>query len=344
MKRPDPKLLVQPAPLLKQPLTTSMAMRDVLIALAPATLAGVWMFGLGALLILLASIAGAVATEWVLLPDDERRAQLANGSAIVTGLLLGLTLPPALPLWMAFLGGVVSIGLGKIIWGGLGYNLFNPALVGRAFLLAAFPVAMTTWSAQTGPTGFFEVAASNLAAPFMHIDFDGVSSATPLNLMKFQHQSTALWDLMIGRTSGCIGETSGLLLILGGLFLAFRRDLDWRIPASILIAVAAFTSLLVLIDAERYPGPLFSVFSGSLLIGAFYMASDPVTSPLTPKGAWIFGTGVGLLVVLIRVFGGFPEGVMYAILLMNAATPLIDRYTQPRVFGKGLKSPRGGHE
>ncbi|NEX21630.1 RnfABCDGE type electron transport complex subunit D [Thiorhodococcus mannitoliphagus] len=321
-----------------------MAMRDVLIALAPATLAGIWMFGLGALLVLLASIAGAMLTEWTFLPEDKRRDQLANGSALVTGLLLGLTLPPALPLWMAFLGGTVSIGLGKIIWGGLGYNLFNPALVGRAFLLAAFPVAMTTWSAQTGSTDFFQVAASNLAAPLMHLDYDGVTSATPLGLMKFQQQSTALWDLVIGKTSGCIGETSGLLLILGGLYLAFRRDLDWRIPVSILITVAAFASLLFLIDPDRYPGPLFSVFSGGLLIGAFYMASDPVTSPLTPKGAWIFGIGIGLLVMLIRVFGGFPEGVMYAILLMNAATPLIDRYTQPRVFGKGLKSPQGGHQ
>ncbi|WP_206171731.1 RnfABCDGE type electron transport complex subunit D [Thiorhodococcus mannitoliphagus] len=344
MKHRDPKLLVQPGPLLKQPLTTSMAMRDVLIALAPATLAGIWMFGLGALLVLLASIAGAMLTEWTFLPEDKRRDQLANGSALVTGLLLGLTLPPALPLWMAFLGGTVSIGLGKIIWGGLGYNLFNPALVGRAFLLAAFPVAMTTWSAQTGSTDFFQVAASNLAAPLMHLDYDGVTSATPLGLMKFQQQSTALWDLVIGKTSGCIGETSGLLLILGGLYLAFRRDLDWRIPVSILITVAAFASLLFLIDPDRYPGPLFSVFSGGLLIGAFYMASDPVTSPLTPKGAWIFGIGIGLLVMLIRVFGGFPEGVMYAILLMNAATPLIDRYTQPRVFGKGLKSPQGGHQ
>ncbi|WP_209262333.1 RnfABCDGE type electron transport complex subunit D [Thiorhodococcus minor] len=344
MKHRDPKLLVQPGPLLKQPLTTSMAMRDVLIALAPATLAGIWMFGLGALLVLLACIGGAVLTEWAFLPADERRDQLGNGSALVTGLLLGLTLPPALPLWMAFLGGVVSIGLGKIIWGGLGYNLFNPALVGRAFLLAAFPVAMTTWSAQTGSADFFQVPASNLAAPLMHVDYDGVTSATPLGLMKFQQESTALWDLMIGKTSGCIGETSGLLLILGGLFLAFRRDLDWRIPVSILAAVAAFSSLLFLIDAERYPGPLFSIFSGGLLIGAFYMATDPVSSPLTPRGAWIFGIGIGLLVVLIRVFGGFPEGVMYAILLMNAATPLIDRYTQPRVFGKGLKSPQGGQE
>lgn len=312
-------------------------MRDVALALMPATLAGVWFFGLGALLILAASIAGALFIEWVFTPPLERRRKLLDGSALITGLLLGLSLPPGLPLWMAFLGGVVSIGLGKLIWGGLGYNLFNPALVGRAFLLATFPVAMTTWSAQRGSVDFFDVPASVTAIPFLQAAYDGVSAATPLGLMKFQSQSTSLWDLAIGTTGGCIGETSGLLLVLGGVFLLLRRDLDWRIPASILLSVAVFSLVLFLVDADRFPSPQFSIFSGGLLLGAIYMATDPVTSPMTPNGAWIFGIGTGLLVVLIRVFGGFPEGVMYAILLMNAATPLIDRYTQPRVFGKGIK-------
>ena len=331
------RLLVQPSPLLKQPMTTAQAMRDVLLALLPATLAGVWYFGLGALLVLLASIAGAVLTEWVFTPPYQRREQLGNYSGLVTGLVLGLCLAPGLPLWMAFLGGVVAIGLGKVIWGGLGYNLFNPSLVGRVFLVAAFPVAMTTWSPAAGPAGFFNLPDSLWAAPFMQASYDAISSATPLGLMKFQSQPTPLWDLMIGKTTGCIGETSGLLLILGGVYLLLRRDLDWRIPTAILASVAAFSSLLYVIDPQQYPGPLFTLFSGGLLIGAIYMATDPVSSPITPKGAWIFGIGIGLLVVLIRVFGGFPEGVMYAILLMNAATPLIDRYTQPRVFGKGLK-------
>jgi electron transport complex protein RnfD len=338
MRSKDPKLQLQAAPLLKQSMSAPRAMRDVLYALLPATLAGLWYFGLGALLVLLASIVGAVLTEWAFSPVDGRRSRLLDGSGLLTGLLLGLTLPPGLPLWMAFIGGAVAIGLGKLIWGGLGYNLFNPALVGRAFLLATFPVAMTTWSAQSGPADFFLVEASNLAAPFMQATYDAMSAATPLGLMKFEYQSTPLWDLVVGKTSGCIGETSGLLLILGGVYLLLRRDLDWRIPASILLSVAAFSLVLYLVDPARYPGPLFSVFSGGLLIGAIYMASDPVTSPITPRGAWIFGIGVGLLVVLIRVYGGFPEGVMYAILLMNAATPLIDRYTQPRVFGKGIKT------
>lgn len=339
MKGTDPRLLVQASPLLKQPMTTGQAMRDVLFALLPATLAGVWFFGLGAALVLLASIAGAVLTEWTFAPVEERRARMRDGSGLITGLLLGLGLPPGLPLWMAFLGGVVSIGLGKLIWGGLGHNLFNPALVGRAFLLAAFPVAMTTWGPQVAPGAFFEVAGSNLAWPLMQSGYDAVSAATPLGLMKFEASSTPLWQLVMGKTSGCIGETSALLLLLGGLYLLLRRDLDWRIPAAIAGAVVAFSSLLWLIDAQTYPGPLFSLFSGGLMLGAIYMATDPVTSPITPRGAWIFGIGVGLLVVLIRVFGGFPEGVMYAILLMNAATPLIDRYTQPRVFGKGIKHP-----
>ncbi len=335
MKAKDPRLLLQAAPLLRQQLTTRRAMFDVLLALLPATLAGLWFFGLGSLLVLIACIAGCMLTEWVFSPPASRLERLGDGSGILTGLLLGLTLPPGLPLWMAFVGGVVAIGLGKLIWGGLGQNLFNPALVGRAFLLATFPTAMTTWTVAGAPGEFFRVYASNLAAPFMHAEYDAISAATPLGLMKFEQQETALSQLLVGNVAGCIGETSGLLLLAGGLYLMWRQVIDWRIPASILLAVVLASTLLLLVDAERYPGPLFSVFAGSLLIGAFFMATDPVSSPVTPRGAWIFGAGVGLLVVLIRVFGGFPEGVMYAILLMNAATPLIDRYTQPRVFGRG---------
>jgi electron transport complex protein RnfD len=335
MSEKEPKLLLQSAPLLRQGMTTPSAMRDVWLALLPATLAALWYFGLAALLVLLASIAGAVLTEWLFTEKAQRPVTLRDNTAALTGLLLGLTLPPGLPLWMAFVGGVVSIGLGKLIWGGLGTNMFNPALVGRAFLLATFPTAMTTWAVQQGPAEFFTVHASNLAAPFMQSPAtDAISAATPLNLMKFQHEAAGLADLFIGNTSGSIGETSALLLLLGGLYLFLRRDLDWRIPVSILLTAAVFSGILSLVDAEKYPAPLFTVFSGGMLLGAFYMATDPVTSPITPRGAWIFGIGVGLLVVLIRVFGGFPEGMMYAILLMNAATPLIDRYTQPRVFGR----------
>ena len=333
MTQRDPELLLQHAPFLRQSATTPQAMLDVLYALMPATLAALWFFGMSAFLVLGAAIAGAVGTEWVFSPEEKKGQSLVDGSAVLTGLLLGLTLPPGLPMWMAFLGGVVGIGFGKIIWGGLGNNLFNPALVGRAFLLATFPIVMTTWVPLDAAGGFFHVHATNLALPFMHVAPDAISSATPLGLLKFQQQSTPLMNLIIGKTTGSLGETSGLLLILGGIYLWVRRDLDWRIPVSIILTVMVFSGILDAVNPERFPSPLFSVFSGGMLLGSIYMATDPVTSPITPRGAWIFGVGIGLLVILIRVFGGLPEGVMYAILLMNAATPLINRWTQPRVFG-----------
>jgi len=333
MKRNDPNLLLQPAPLLRQGMTTPSAMRDVLLALLPTVIAGAWFFGLSALLVLVASIAGAMSVEWIFTAPEKRRDAICDHSALLTGLLLGLTLPPALPMWMAFVGGMTAIGLGKVIWGGLGANLFNPALLGRAFLLGTFPIAMTTWAAPGA--GFFDLPGSLLALPFQSPVYDAMSSATPLGLMKFEHQGSDFMSLLIGNTGGSLGETSGLLLILGGLYLWWRRDLDWRIPVAILLSAAVFSGILHIVDAVKYPGPLFTTFAGGFLLGAIFMATDPVTSPLTPKGSWIFGIGVGFLVVLIRVFGGFPEGMMYAILLMNAATPLIDRYTQPRVFGRG---------
>lgn len=334
MKQED-RLLIQAAPHLREGLTTPGLMMDVVYALIPVTLAALWLFGVSAVLVLATSIAGAVITEWLLAPTGRRTASLRDATAILTGLLLGLTLPPAIPLWMAFLGGVVAIGLGKLIWGGLGQNLFNPALVGRAFLQAAFPTAITTWTAQGGPTEFFHIRMSNLALPLMQGQVDGITTATPLNLMKFQQEATPLLKLAIGNVAGSLGETSGLLILIGGAYMWIRRSFDWRIPVSILVAAAALSGALYAANPSQYPSPWFTIFSGSLLFGAVYMATDPVTSPLAPKGAWIFGAGVGVLVVLIRVFGGLPEGVMYAILLMNAASPLIERWTQARVFGRG---------
>jgi electron transport complex protein RnfD len=238
--------------------------------------------------------------------------------------------------WIAFVGGVAAIGLGKLAFGGLGQNLFNPALVGRAFLLGTFPTPMAVWPMRDGSAPFFTIYNTNLALPLLHVDYDGATAATPLGLMKFEQISTSLIDLIIGNHNGCIGETSGLLLLLGGAFLIARRGIDWRIPAGVLLASSLFALVLHLFDS-RYPGPISTIFSGGMLLGAIYMATDPVTSPLTPKGAWIFACGIGLLTVLIRVFGGFPEGIMYAILLMNAATPLIDRWSQPRLFGGKAK-------
>jgi electron transport complex protein RnfD len=232
---------------------------------------------------------------------------------------------------MAFLGGAFGIGFGKLIFGGLGQNVFNPALLGRAFLQAAFPVAITTWPARA--LAWSNLRGDNFALPLMSPKIaDGISGATPLGLMKFERTSTPDWDLILGATSGSLGETSGLIILACGLYLAARKHLDWRIPASILGVVALLSAILHGLDATRYPGPIFMLFSGGLILGAVFMATDMVTSPVTHRGSWIFGAGIGCLVVVIRIWGGLAEGVMYAILLMNALVPFINRATQPKVF------------
>jgi electron transport complex protein RnfD len=324
------RLLVQTGPFLRQGLTTPRLMGDVLIAVVPVLGAAVWYFGVSALLVCLSASLGAVGFEALLIKRGPGGAVWKDGSAALTGVLLGLTLPPGLPLWMAFLGGVAGIGLGKLAWGGLGHNLFNPALVGRAFLQAAFPVAITTWDP---PTGIASIHRSNFAWPFMHATPDAVTAATPLNLMKFAHQTAGTLDLVRGNIAGSLGETSAAIIILAGIYLVWRRAFDWRIPVSIVVTVGVFSGILHLIAPATYPSPLFMLFAGGLLFGAVFMATDPVTSPVSPTGSLLFGFGIGVLVVLIRIWGGLPEGVMYAILLMNAVAPLIERSTQPRAFG-----------
>lgn len=332
MSAHDPKLVLRAAPFVQHGVSTPRLMLDVLIALLPLCAAAVWYFGLSALLILIVSSTTAVGTEALF---SANRRSLRDGSALLTGLILALILPPAIPLWMVVVGAVSGIGLGKLVWGGLGDNLFNPALVGRAFLQAAFPTAMTTWSApSTGLAGIARLQSGTLAAPLMHSGVDAVTTASPLALMKFEHRVTPLLALFSGNVPGSLGETSAGLIVLGGLYLWWRRAFDWRIPASILLSVALLSGAFYLAAPARYPSPLFMLFAGGLMFGAIFMATDPVTSPTTPRGAWIFGCGVGLLVVLIRLFGGLPEGVMYAILLMNASTPLIERAAQPRPFGR----------
>nr|VFK16923.1 MAG: electron transport complex protein RnfD [Candidatus Kentron sp. LPFa]VFK32057.1 MAG: electron transport complex protein RnfD [Candidatus Kentron sp. LPFa] len=333
MKRTDPHLIVRPAPFFRSAMTTQQAMLDVLYALLPVIGAALWFFGLGAALVLAATVGGAIVTEKLF--SSEKRKIRTDASTLVTGLLLGVTLPPALPLWMAFVGGAVAVGLGKLVWGGLGQNLFNPALVGRAFLMAAFPTAMTTWTPHGDVDSFFTIYNSNFAMPLMSPIIDGTTAATPLALIKFSHEIPPLLPLFFGNIPGSPGETSGLLILLGGVYLLLRQVIDWRILGGVLGSVAALSGLLYLLDPSRYPDPLVALLSGGLLFGAVFMATDPTTSPTTPKGALFFGIGIGMLVVLIRGFGGYPEGVMYAILLMNATTPLIERLTQPRAFGRG---------
>nr|VFK22091.1 MAG: electron transport complex protein RnfD [Candidatus Kentron sp. LPFa] len=333
MKRTDPHLIVRPAPFFRSAMATQQAMLDVLYALLPVIGAALWFFGLGAALVLAATVGGAIAAEKLF--SSEKTKIRTDASTLVTGLLLGVTLPPALPLWMAFVGGAAAVGLGKLVWGGLGQNLFNPALVGRAFLMAAFPTAMTTWTPHGDVDSFFTIYNSNFAIPLMSPIIDGATAATPLALIKFSHEIPPLLPLFFGNIPGSPGETSGLLILLGGVYLLLRQVIDWRILGGVLGSVAALSGLLYLLDPSRYPDPLVALLSGGLLFGAVFMATDPTTSPTTPKGALFFGIGIGMLVVLIRGFGGYPEGVMYAILLMNATTPLIERLTQPRAFGRG---------
>lgn len=318
-------MLLQSSPFLRRGLTVPRLMIDVLIGLAPVVAASVWFFGMSAVLVLASATAGAVLTEWAV----SGRRTLGDWSAVLTGVILGLTLPPGVPLWVAFLGGVAAIGLGKAVFGGLGQNLFNPALVGRAFLQAAFPTVMTTWSVQGG---VLEMRSSNFAPPFMHVDAE--TAATPLGAMKFDGVSTGWGELLLGNIGGSLGETSALVIIVCGVILALRRAFDWRLPVGMVGSVFVMSAAFWLIDGEKYPDPVFMVLSGGLLFGAVYMATDPVTTPVTPRGAWIFAVGAGALVVLIRLWGGLPEGVMYAILLMNAATPLIGRIDQPRALGR----------
>ncbi|MCC6782171.1 MAG: RnfABCDGE type electron transport complex subunit D [Planctomycetes bacterium] len=331
MSSHGPRLLLQAAPFLHGTLTTPKLMREVVLATVPVIAAAAWFFGITALLVVAATTAGAVATErW--LGRGARGASLRDNSALLTGILLALTLPPSIPLWMAFLGGAFGIAAGKLAFGGLGHNLFNPALVGRAFLQAAFPTALTTWIPPGG--GFFALHASTFAWPMMRAPVDGITGPTPLSRLEFEHVATEFAPLLIGDVAGSLGETSAVVLLLCGLWLGLRRAFDWRIPVAVLGSVLVCSTALWAIDPARYATPWFTLASGGLLFGTVFMATDPVSSPVTPRGAWSFGVGIGVLVVLIRTWGGLQEGVMYAILLMNAATPLIERVAQPRAFGR----------
>ncbi len=323
-------LLLQASPHLKGRDSTPRIMWNVVGSLLPIVAASAYFFGPSALLVLAASVLGALATERLF----GRGGTLADGSAMITGLLLGLTLPAGMPLWMVVLGAAFAIGFGKLLFGGLGYNVFNPALLGRAFLQAAFPVAITTWPAAGG--SWWALRGDNFALPLMSPRLtDAVTSATPLGAMKFEHHGTALSHLLLGTTGGSLGETAGLLILLCGAWLAWQGYLNWRIPAGILATVAAASGLLHTLAPAKYPTPLFMLFSGGLILGTVFMATDMVTAPVTNAGRWIFAAGIGALVVIIRIWGGLPEGVMYAILLMNAFVPFINRATQPRVFGTG---------
>ncbi len=314
-------------------------MFNVVLALLPVCVFAVYAFGLTALLTLAVATASCMLTEELACRMAGRESTLGDWSAAITGLLYGLTLPPGLPLWMVAVGGVIAVGLGKALFGGLGLNPFNPALVGRAFLQAAFPVAMTSWTPGFAPGRFSTLPSSSLAPPFTQATYDGVSAATPLALWKFDRQLTEVGDMALGFIGGSTGETSAALIVVGGVYLVSRNMMNWRIPVAILAAVAALSGALHAVDAERFASPVFMLFSGGLMLGAVFMATDMVGSPMTSTGCLLYGALIGLLVVVIRTFGGMPEGVMYAILFGNAVSPLLDRWIRPTVYG--TRPPRG---
>ena len=308
-------------------------MRNVVYALLPACAFAVYVFGLAALITLTAATVSCLLTEYFLCRWSGRASTLGDWSIAVTGVLYGLTLPPGLPIWMVILGGVAGVGVGKFLFGGLGYNAFNPALVGRAFLQAAFPVSMTTWYPALGSERFTIVPASTFTFPFTSPTYDAVSGATPLAAMKFDGDVTAAADLVMGITSGSTGETSAVLLLAGGLYLIARKMMNWRIPAAILVTVYLLSAAMHLVSPAAYPDPVFMLFAGGLMLGALFMATDMVASPMTSLGCVLYGVLIGTLVVVIRLWGGMPEGVMYAILFANAVSPHIDYLVRPRVYG-----------
>ncbi len=310
-------------------------MRNVVYALLPICCCSVWLFGLSALALILTTTGACVLVEHLSCRMAGRDSSVHDFSVVITGILLGLTLPPALPLWMAALGAFIAAAPGKMIFGGLGFNVFNPALVGRAFLQAAFPVAITTYTRVLEPGRFFSFLPSTLAFPFLKAArVDAFTGATPLMLQKFEHVGTDPWTLFLGERAGSSGETCAFLILLCGLYLIARKMMDWRIPAAMLLGALITGGGYYLSNPSRYSSPIVVLFSGGLMLGAMFMATDPVASPVTPRGMWIYGLLMGLLTVVIRYEGGLPEGVMYSILLGNALSPLIDNVTQPRTYGE----------
>ena len=344
----EPKIDIRTSPFIRKAPSVAEIMRNVIYALLPLAAYAVWQFGISALALMIVTVMACMATEHLFCELSNKKTTVGDASAIITGLLLAMTLPPGFPLWMGAVAGFVAIAMGKTLFGGIGFNVFNPALVGRAFIQAAFPVSITTWTPALAVNRFVDFIPSTLALPFMkpeataewatQVSLDGFTGATPLALMKFQGVITESYDLFMGLTAGSTGETSSLLILICGAYLVYRNMLDWRIPVAVILGTMITAECFYLMDSTQYPSPLFMVFSGGLMFAAVFMASDMVASPVTPMGIFAFGLLVGFLTVIIRLFGGLTEAVMYAILFGNAATPIIESYTQPHVFGyKGKK-------
>jgi electron transport complex protein RnfD len=314
--------IITSSPHVFAPTTTQRIMLAVILTLIPAAIMSVLYFGARVLVLYVVAIAVSMATEAVVkLARGRDWRSITDGSAALTGMLLVMVLPPTMSPILVALASVVAIFIGKEVFGGLGANIFNPALVGRAFLSASYPVQITNY---TDPRPVFS---------FLGGGADATTTATPLSAARFEGVRVDNLDLFFGQIGGSIGETSTLFLLIGGLALLAMRIINWQLVVSYLGTVFALGGIFWLIAPETYPDPVFHILSGGLVIAAFYMATDMVTSPITRGGQAIFGVGAGIIVIVIRLFGGFPEGVMYSILLMNAATPIINRYTNTTTFG-----------
>ena len=335
------KITVSNAPHISEPLSTRGVMIDVIIGLAPAMAAAAFYFRLRAPILIATCVISCLVTEWLCNLIRKKPNSLDDCSAVVTGIILALSLPPALPVWAAVIGSAFSIAIGKMVFGGLGSNIFNPAMAGRTFLTVSFGVMMTTWTVPS--TIDSEIAQIDPDNKIKSITEQGLvnarTQATPLAWSKqaiksqnktdeplAENYSNALFiHTLTGDTGGCLGETSAIALLVGGIYLLIRRTINFHIPAAVLISAFIFGGIAYMVNPNAYVPPWYHLAGGGMLLCAFFIATDPVTAPLTPKGMWIFGIGVGSITMLIRIVGEYPEGVMFSVLLMNAVTPLIDR-------------------
>lgn len=322
------KLIVSSSPHMRSNEDTSYIMKQVIIALLPAAVAGVYFFRLNALSAMFFCILGTVGTEFLYQKFTKQKSTIGDFSAVVTGLLLAFNVPASLPWWMCLVGGIFAILVVKMVFGGIGCNFVNPALAARAFLLASFPVAMTAWT-QPGVN-------------WIGKNLDAVTTATPLSFLKngaagladISSNGISLADMMIGNIGGCIGETSAILLLLGGVYLMYKGIINYVIPVFYIATVFILTFLL---GGFNITFAIYQLFAGGLMLGGFFMLTDYTTSPMTKKGQIIYAVLAGLITTVIRMYGGYPEGVSYSILLVNCLAPLIDKFVRNRVFGEVAK-------
>jgi electron transport complex protein RnfD len=310
-------------------------MNQVVYAMLPAMAVSFYFFGLGAIKVMLVSVAACLAVEYLIQKYlIKGPTTLNDSSAIVTGMLLAFNVPSSLPVWMIIVGAIVAIGIGKMSFGGLGKNPFNPALIGRVFLLISFPVDMTTWPKPIVSRGFLSFGGIDKGI------LDTITGPTPLGILKEGSidKLPAYADLLLGQIGGCVGEVSAIALLLGGLYMLIRKVITWHIPVAYIGSVIIFAGTLWLIDPSQYVDPLFHLLTGGMMLGVFYMATDMVSSPMSARGQIIFGIGCGVITMLIRVYGVYPEGVSFAILIMNAFVPLINKSFKPKRFGEVVKN------